>query len=210
MWYRAGNARADAAPVEIHSGEKVYTVELNQKTNGSMWFELGTFELDSNAENYVLARAADDKYFIADAVRVQKAWYNEAAVLHSEVKTVLGGKLPLCFPQDKENELLSAHSALGDILVEETADKLTVLKAIEELNDIIALREHDLAEDASTDRMVCSVCGHTEEIRKYTIEEILIFIKDYLNDNKASLPDVNYDGKVSLADFVRMLKRCGR
>ena len=164
MWYRAGNSRADAAPVEIHSGDSVWTVEINQKTNGSVWYELGRFELDADAENYIVMRATDEKYCIADAVRVQKAWYNEAVNYHAEVKSVIGGNLPLCFPADKIGELNAAHSALGDILVEETADKATVKAAMDAVNDILALRKHKLEADTENGLWVCTVCGHSEKL----------------------------------------------
>ena len=212
MWYRAGNARADAATIEIHSGDNVQTVMLNQKENGSMWYELGRFELDANTENYVLMRVTDDNYQIADAVRVQKAWYNEAVNYHAEVKSIIGGNLPLCFPADKIGELNAAHSALGDILVEETADKATVKAAMDAINALLALREHSFEIDEENGLKVCRGCGYSEKLGDIdgdgstTLKDALDLIRAIVNDKTVENGDLNGDGKVGLADVIRVMK----
>lgn len=212
MWYRQGTNRADAAPVEMHSGDTVRTVEVNQKTNGSMWYELGRFELDAKADNYVLMLATDDNWHIADAVRVQKAWYNDAVDLHAEVKTVISGDLPRCFPDDKIGSLNAAHSALGDILVEETADQATVKAAMDAVNDIFKLREHSFEADAENGVWVCTGCGHSEKIGdidgdgNVTIQDVLEFLHAILDDKTVENGDLNGDGKVGFADVIRVIK----
>ena len=216
IWYRAGNARADAATVEIHSGENAQAVTLNQKVNGSMWFELGRFELDANAENYVLMRATDDNYQIADAIRVQKAWYKDAAALHAEIKTLVSDinddNPPACFPVDMAGKLNAAHSALGDILVEETADKETVSNAIAAMNTVAAFRIHSF-EAGGGGYNVCTVCGHRVKIGdvdgdgSVTLKDALELIRAVVNGQAVQNGDLSGDGKISLADVVRILKQ---
>ena len=177
-----------------------------------MWYELGRFELDADAENYVLARATDEKYCIADAICVQKAWYNEAVNYHAEVKSIISSNLPLCFPEDKIGELNVAHSALGNVLVEETADKATVKAAMDAVNDILELRKHSFETDIENSLLVCTVCGHSEKLGdidgdgSVTVKDTLDIIRTVVNNTTIENGDVNGDGKVSLVDVIRIMK----
>ena len=44
------------------------------------------------------------------------------------------------------------------------------------------------------------------EVAEYTLEEVLLAIRDLLNYRSENVPDLNGDGKLSLIDIIRMLK----
>ena len=45
------------------------------------------------------------------------------------------------------------------------------------------------------------------EVVEYTLSEVLLALRDFVNDRSENVPDLNGDGKVSLIDILRMLKR---
>ena len=44
------------------------------------------------------------------------------------------------------------------------------------------------------------------EVVEYTLSEVLLALRDIVNDRSENVPDLNGDGKVSLIDIVRMFK----
>ena len=45
------------------------------------------------------------------------------------------------------------------------------------------------------------------EVVEYTLSEVLLALRDFVNDRSENVPDLNGDGKFSLIDIIRMLKR---
>ncbi|MCA9663054.1 MAG: N-acetylmuramoyl-L-alanine amidase, partial [Myxococcales bacterium] len=69
-WWPAATDRSTAAPFVIFDaqGNKLGTVKVNQKGNGSQWVKLGTFNLKKGWNTVVLSRwVGDDDVVIADA-----------------------------------------------------------------------------------------------------------------------------------------------
>jgi len=68
-WTAAPN-RSNNTPITIHTRAGVAPVarSVNQQTNGSQWFSLGTFDFDPATAAVILANAGTTGYVIADAV----------------------------------------------------------------------------------------------------------------------------------------------
>jgi len=73
-WWTAGTNRSDAAPFIAYdaSGNKLGTVKLNQKQNGSKWVAVGTFNFTKGWNKVVLSRwTTAGSVVIADAIRIK-------------------------------------------------------------------------------------------------------------------------------------------
>ena len=73
-WWPAASDRSTAAPFVMFdaNGTKLGTVKVNQKSNGSKWVTLGTFNFKKGWNSVVLSRwVSDDDVVIADAIRVR-------------------------------------------------------------------------------------------------------------------------------------------
>jgi len=74
IWYAAGSNRPSAVPVDIISSTGTSTVMVNQRINGSQWFDLGTYSFDAGNSGKVRIRNESGYgYVIADAVRFVQA-----------------------------------------------------------------------------------------------------------------------------------------
>lgn len=70
VWYVEGANRATNAPFVIHGVGDPVTVFVNQQTNGSQWFSLGSYPFATGTGGYVrLNNVATGDVVIADAVR---------------------------------------------------------------------------------------------------------------------------------------------
>jgi N-acetyl-anhydromuramyl-L-alanine amidase AmpD len=73
-WWVAGSNRAAAAPFVIFNaaGTKLGTVNVDQRSNGSKWVQLGSWNFTKGWNKVVLSRwTAEGSVVIADAVRVR-------------------------------------------------------------------------------------------------------------------------------------------
>jgi hypothetical protein len=70
MLWVANPNRSTRTPVDIISSGSTNTVTVNQRLNGKIWNDLGTFSFDSGTQSCVTVRnAGADGYVIADAIR---------------------------------------------------------------------------------------------------------------------------------------------
>ncbi|MFB3896318.1 MAG: sialate O-acetylesterase [bacterium] len=72
IWYSASTNRANNVPITINAQSGSTTILINQRINGSQWFNLGNFAFDAGTTGYIeLSDNAEfGKYVIADAVRL--------------------------------------------------------------------------------------------------------------------------------------------
>ncbi len=73
-WWPALSNRSDSVPFDIVTSTGTVTVNVNQKTNGSQWYSLGTYTFNAGTTGNVLIRNAytgtgTPGYVIADAMR---------------------------------------------------------------------------------------------------------------------------------------------
>ena len=68
MNWTAGSGRPTEAPVEIQSADSITNLTVNQTTNGSTWYYLGTYRFNVGTQGYVKLSAAALGSTIADAV----------------------------------------------------------------------------------------------------------------------------------------------
>jgi hypothetical protein len=69
MRWAAASNRPDAAPVDISHSSGIFRMGVNQRANGGVWVKLGMWSFAGGSNSYVLIRASDSGYTIADAVR---------------------------------------------------------------------------------------------------------------------------------------------
>jgi hypothetical protein len=72
--WAAGTDRSKAAPYSVGAlGGPSQTVHTDQTTNGGMWVNLGTLDLDVEQPAVVTLSATTDGIVVADAVRLLAA-----------------------------------------------------------------------------------------------------------------------------------------
>jgi hypothetical protein len=74
-WWTADPNRATNAPYTIFHAEGNDTVRVNQKSNGSQWNYLGTYNFAAGTSGYVVLSDDADGYVIADAIKLYNSVY---------------------------------------------------------------------------------------------------------------------------------------